>query len=48
MKLKIIAITSTMIITGGTYLLGYYSYEFGKNLAKYHSDIKKEEFINKK
>lgn len=32
MKHKIIAIISTIIIKGGTYLLEYYSYEFGKNI----------------
>ena len=46
MTAKVFLIASAFFISG-TYLLGYYSQQIGKNLAKYKSDIIKEELMTK-
>lgn len=47
MTAKINFIATTIMISS-TYLLGYYSNQIGKNLAKYKSNIIKEELMTKR
>jgi hypothetical protein len=39
---------ASAIMISSTYLVGYYSNQIGKNLAKYKSDITKEELMTKR
>jgi hypothetical protein len=47
MTVKINFMASAIMISS-TYLVGYYSNQIGKNLAKYKSDIIKEELMTNK